>query len=114
MTGVISFPQDLAINNYLLITLTYLLLDFLILVTNLSFTTSFLPPFLRIHFFLPLGDKVYTLPFLVIKIRLPLFFMKPAALIPENFLLFPFPFQVSLPLVSLYLLVTLLPTERQV
>ena len=80
---------------------------------NLFFTISFLAFFLTIHFFLPLEDKVYTLPCLVIKTRLPLFFMNPADLTPENFLLFPLPFQVSLPLVSLYLLVTLLPTERQ-
>ena len=61
---------------------------------------------LALHFFLPLGDKVYTLPFLVIKTRLPLFFMKAADLIPEYLLLLLIPFQVNEPLVSLYLLQT--------
>jgi hypothetical protein len=56
---------------------------------------------------------VYTLPFLVKKTRLPLFFIKAADLIPEYFLLLLLPFQVSLLLVSLYLLVILLPKERQ-
>ena len=80
---------------------------------NLFFKISFLAFFLTIHFFFPLGDKVYTLPFLVIKTRLPLFFIKAADLIPEYFLLLLLPFQVSFPLVSLYLLVILLPRERQ-
>ena len=80
---------------------------------NLFFKISFLPFFLTIHFFFPLGDKVYTLPFLVKKTRLPLFFMNAADLMPEYFLLLLLPFQVSLPFASLYLLVTLFPIERQ-